>query len=751
MSSFPPVSPQPSSHRLQYEVVGQQQPGEEYPERFSLNLSADGHAQLDYEHGPIRQSWSARVEGIVWTRLWEAVGRMPSDVPSNDSPCEPDSRRLEILGAAPLARTVAWNRENDAAGVRSILDSLVAQISGLPSTAIANTLPPLTHQVAAGADRTLPRQEAAAVFGTVGDHSAFALARAGGGFSVFSVDPLKLLGETAEAGQPIRALALGSDRERDLLLTGGDDNAVWAWDLTGDGGLLHARGGHSAAVRAVAAHGDSDDELVYSGGGDGSICAWGGRDGTEVGALTGHDHSINALATARVNNLNLLVSGGDDGTVRVWNTDTGEVLRTLAPELQWVNTVAVTGAQGGLVAAAGSDHVVRVWDIEAGTPTRTLLGHTAAVTGLTFLDLDGRAVLASCSYDGTIRTWDVTAGRALETWSAQDTWPAALAAASSEGGAVLASGGATGTVRVWTAHGTARHSLTADGSPIQALALTERDRNTTAAVGYLDGTVRVWDAATGSLRHVLAPDDGHITSVAFGSEGGTVVCGTDRGTVRVHTTEDGGLQLVPTPHTDRILSLAFLPAAGGTVASAGEDRTVRTWEAATGRPLLRLRGHEEAVTRLIAGQIGDLTALASADEDARILVWDAVSGERMQALRAAHPLCALTFGTVNGINVLAAAEQHGSIRVWDVLSGDEVATFDTDDTVVALTVGVFGGATALLGGTGDKKVRAWRLLDGAPMGQVSVEQTPLALSFSPPETLHVAGSVGLTTIHHLPF
>lgn len=141
MSPFPPVSSHASARSIRYEIVGQQ-PAEGYPERFTIDLSEDGRAQLTYEHGPIRQSWSARTEGIVSTRLLKAMESMPSGGATEDlSPREPVHRRLQVFGAAPLPRTVTWDEGADSVRAGAILDSLIAQISGVRSNLVANTLP----------------------------------------------------------------------------------------------------------------------------------------------------------------------------------------------------------------------------------------------------------------------------------------------------------------------------------------------------------------------------------------------------------------------------------------------------------------------------------------------------------------------------------------------------------------------------------------------------------------------------------
>ena len=57
------------------------------------------------------------------------------------------------------------------------------------------------------------------------------------------------------------------------------------------------------------------------------------------------------------------------------------------------------------------------------------------------------------------------------------------------------------------------------------------------------------------------------------------------------------------------------------LASVGEDKTVRVWEAATGREVLGLRGHTDMCQSVAFSPDG--RRLASAGRDATIRLWDA--------------------------------------------------------------------------------------------------------------------------------
>jgi hypothetical protein len=122
----------------------------------------------------------------------------------------------------------------------------------------------------------------------------------------------------------------------------------------------------------------------------------------------------------------------------------------------------------------------------------------------------------------------------------------------------------------------------------------------------------------------------------------------------------------PSREGDRVSALAFSPD-DRTVASGGEDGSIRLWDVATSRELRRFGEHPKQVGAIAFAPGGQL--LVSGSFDGTIIVWDVPTGQERLTIQA--PAGLLAFFLVDD-NTLLAGCRDEMYRAWDLSSGSEL-------------------------------------------------------------------------------
>ena len=174
---------------------------------------------------------------------------------------------------------------------------------------------------------------------------------------------------------------------------------------------------------------------------------------------------------------------------------------------------------------------------------------------------------------------------------------------------------------------------------------------------------------------------------------------------------DPALRRTLTGHTLAVKAVAIAPD-GTWLATAGSDRSVRIWDAATGAQLAKLTGHTDRVSTVAIAPDG--TWLVTGGFDRSLRIWDVDTGNQRVRL-SGHARRVNAVAVAPDGSWIASAGDDNSVRIWDAVTGDQRSKL-TGHTHRVTAVAIAPDGSWLVTASDDRTARTWDVATGRQIG-----------------------------------
>ncbi|MBM3994425.1 MAG: hypothetical protein FJ303_09775 [Planctomycetes bacterium] len=464
-----------------------------------------------------------------------------------------------------------------------------------------------------------------------------------------------MLGHTDE----INAIAFFADKDNaTFVASAGGDRSIIIWNMNVEPPTIKLKIDAGCGVHSLVA--SADGNALYSAGDDNLIRRWDCTKGMMTGSFRGHEGIVVSLALQG----DTLISGSLDRTVRYWDTKTTNSLRSMTRAVGDCDAFAVTKA-GDFLATAGLNNTIRIFETSKFQDVTPGPGLTSGLTGLV-LSPDNKR-LAAISADGQVLVWEPTSGKILRQWDSKLTGDVVLAFAP-DGRTLIT---ASSPVRFWNSEaGDLLFELpTKSIDPPVAIAMSP-DGNT-LALGMHSTAVELWDLKerknVGAFKY-----PGALHALAWSPDGKKLAAG---GGARIVVWDPQAREVYksfnvkegPAPTFPTVKTLVFAPNST-TLAAGGFDAITRLYNLNAMNPTeareqRTCEGHVSAIYSLAFSRDGRTLITGSFDKTVRL--WEAFSGKQISVFNAHR-------GEIGGVAISRdgrsafSAGADAVIYQWDV-------------------------------------------------------------------------------------
>lgn len=369
----------------------------------------------------------------------------------------------------------------------------------------------------------------------------------------------------------------------------------------------------------------------------------------------------------------------------------------------------------------------------------TLHGHNTSVAAAAFSP-DGK-LLATSSLDGVALVWETGTGKLLTSLPSNTTAPDQPPAVSfSPDGQFILTNSDEHYGRVWEVKTGRLVSSHLFNSGIHTSRFSP-DGKTIISMTRTDLTL--WEAATGNQLNSLyslkiSPDLPFDTlhAATFSPDGKLIGLAGPASTARVLEAATGKVLFELGGHNGAVNTIYFSPDSQ-LIVTASDDKTARVWEAGTGKLLYQLSGHSGRVLQASFSPDNRLIVTTGDDKTARL--WEAATGKPLGE-PLIHPMAINNAAFSPDNKLLVTSNDDNVARVWEVGTGKLVNEL-RGHTSLVLVATFSPDSRLVVTGSADSTARLWSARrDPNPFELAGHTDQLRQVSFSPDGKLVVTAS-----------